>query len=490
VLGLDLGSDTLKWVLLRSGLRPRVLDRGSLPVKADLAEQLASLRERLAAPPGTVIATVPSTRTYFQRLALPFRDLRKLRAAVPFELEQHLPRPVEGLSTDALALEDGCLGLALDPEEFVALGQQLAGAGLGARALEPDLLAALRSLQLVRERWPDVGCTLLLDLGQSHVGFAMLEQGQPMQLGTLHGGLGGLIEAVAERDALPEEEVRQRLRSDGLAGLPGADRLVSERTRRLALALHLRRREPLELVLCGGGARVRGLDELLRRELQASTVETLQPEGLSPELAAAWGAAQRGAIKSAPSSVRLLSAEPESLPYWTRPRRRIAAWLAAALVVTGAIDLVQQVSSRSSTLERLDQRIERMLRSAVPETTRVVDAPHQLRVRINEMERRVGLFPDPGRNPTDALAVLAAVTQAVPPEVRLDIFSYTQADATLHLDAEIDSLGAITALQDALERLAFVERADVGPARKAVSSERVGFQMDLSLTREISGDAP
>jgi general secretion pathway protein L len=481
VLGLDLGSEALKWVLLRPGLRSKVLASGAIPVKADLAEHLAALRAELAMPTAGVIATVPATRTYFQRLELPFRDFRKMRAAVPFELEQHLPRALEGLSVDALSAEGGCIGLALDPNEFGPLGQQLAAAGLGVRALEPDLLAAARALLLTRTRWGPAGSTVLIDLGQSHAGFAVFERGQLSHLGSLHGGVGGLVEALAERDALPEEEVRQRLRANGVEGFTGADLLLRERMARLRLVLRSKRREPIDLVLTGGGACISGLGEVLAGELGAATVEALRPDGLGPEMAGAWGAAQRAASRSAPCSVRLLSAEPESLPFWTRPRLRIAGTLAAVLVVAGAFDLYQQVASRRAMLEALDQRIERMFRSAAPETTRIVDAPQQLRVRLEEMERRVALFPDPGSNPTHPLAVLAAVTGAVPRSVRLDIFSYTQADDTLHIDGEIDGLGAVTALQGALERLPFVRRVDVGPTRKVVSSDRVGFQMDLTL---------
>ena len=153
------------------------------------------------------------------------------------------------------------------------------------------------------------------------------------------------------------------------------------------------------------------------------------------------------------------------------------------MLLGGAFDLYQQVATRRAALHDLDQRIDRMLRSAMPETTRIVDAPQQLRVHVEEMERRIALFPEPGRNPTHPLAVLAAVAAAVPANVRLDVYSYVQGAGSLHIDGEIDSLGAVTELQDALQKLPIVDRIDMGPTRKVVGSDRVGFSMDLNLKR-------
>lgn len=481
VLGLDLGSSSLKWVLLRSGLRPRLLGSGAIPVKADLEEQLSEVRKLLGTEPSAVIATVPATRTYFQRLTLPFRDLRKLRSALPFELEAHLPRTVEGLNMDALAYEGGCIGVALDPAEFGPLRESLARAGLAARTLEPDILASVRSLLLSRDQWPESGGIALLDLGESKTGWALVERGQLTRVGSLHGGIAALVEALAERDGRSEEEVRAQLQRGELAAFSGVEDVLAARYQRVRLALRHAVREPAELILCGGGASIAGLDRLLGREMNARGVHILNPEGLGPAYAGAWGAAQRGVSREAPCSVRVLSAEPERLPFWTRSRARIAIGVAVTVAVLGAIDLQQQFSVRTERLRGLETRIERLLHSAAPEITRVVDGPEQLRVRVEEMERRLALFPNPGRDPTHPLAVLAAVSAAVPANVELDIFGYTQAADVLHIDGEIDSLGAVSALQSALEQLPMVQKVEVGPTRKAVSSDRVGFQMDLAL---------
>jgi Tfp pilus assembly protein PilN len=177
------------------------------------------------------------------------------------------------------------------------------------------------------------------------------------------------------------------------------------------------------------------------------------------------------------------------VPFWTRPRRRIATALGAAVLVLGAVDVQQQLSLRRAQLQGLEQQIERMFRGVAPETTRIVNAPHQLRSKMDEMERRLALFPDASRDPTHPLAVLSAVTSAVPPGVRLDVHGYTQSTDVLHLEGEIDSLGAVSALRTALEGLPFVQRVSVGPARKNVA-DRVEFQLDLALTPAATGGAP
>jgi general secretion pathway protein L len=481
-LGIDLGSSSIKWVLVRSGLRQHLLASGTIPTKGERTGPLLELRQSVPAPPGAVVATLPATRVYFQGLELPFRDPRKVEAVLAFELESHLPRPVEGLQLDALTSRAGCLAVALEPEGLEPLREALSSAGLAPRVLEPDVLAAARALLMHGE--PDVEGqrTLLVDLGESKTGFVLLEGGHPVRAGSLRSGVGALVEAIAERGALSEEEARARLHERGMSG-PGEASVVAARYGRLRTLLRPAGGEAKRLVLCGGGALVPGLAAMLGQLVQSAEVQILDPAGLGPAMAAAWGAAQRGLNRAAPCSVRLLSAEPETSPFWTQGRRRVAGALAAAAVVAGALDLHQQLAFRRSRLAMLEQSIERAFRSVAPEVGRIVNAPAQLRVRIDEMERRVALVPDAGEDPTHPLAVLAAVSGAVGRETKLDIFSYTHSESVVHLEGEIDSLGALSALQAALGRLAAVQQVEVGQTRRSVSSDRVGFQLDLVLMR-------
>ena len=104
ILGLDLGSHAAKAVELRQTLRGvEVVQLRHLPLpdpSADLGQTLAELIQGHDLPRENVVVGLAGDRISSRRLSFPFKDRKKIGAAVPFELEGQVPFELDDYFVD------------------------------------------------------------------------------------------------------------------------------------------------------------------------------------------------------------------------------------------------------------------------------------------------------------------------------------------------------------------------------------------------------
>src|SRR5512133_51088 len=112
ILGLDLGSHSVKAVLLESTLRGwTVVGAASLPVPRSPEGEERTLRDRQAAAvrdllaargwtPDTVAAAVPGAAAASHVVTLPFTDPRRIEQTIAFEVEGQIPFELEDVAWD------------------------------------------------------------------------------------------------------------------------------------------------------------------------------------------------------------------------------------------------------------------------------------------------------------------------------------------------------------------------------------------------------
>ena len=95
VVGLDLGSYSTKIVEIRQtlgGLEPvQAIESVNEGAQVIGAEDLADLIRENAFSLDQVTCALPGDRISLRRLEFPFRDRKRLNAAVPFEIESNIP---------------------------------------------------------------------------------------------------------------------------------------------------------------------------------------------------------------------------------------------------------------------------------------------------------------------------------------------------------------------------------------------------------------
>ncbi|MEZ4216687.1 MAG: type II secretion system protein GspL [Myxococcota bacterium] len=382
VLGLDLGAHTIKAVELRQTLsslepaqmrmHPRALPDHPLP---DLLRRFAAMHQLAT---DHVVAAVPAERISVRSMSFPFRDRKRLAAAVPFEVEGETPFDLE----DVIVTWDSVggdraraeLAVAIAPRRAVAERLDvLREAGCEPRVLEAEGLA-LANLHAVLG-WD--GARLVVDMGHASTKLCVVRDGKALLARAIPVAGRHVTEAMARDQGRSLDDAEHAKCEDGVFHLgfdsasPSAvgvlDRIAREAVRLLESA------EPLlggaaatqvgGVVLVGGSARLHRLDEYLGERLGIATARpAVPPEGLGAALLAGgdpalFAPALALALRGTSRATTATDFRQDDLAYRTDFRSYLGRDLRPTAVlagVVGALGLATAVTSLSLESRRAD----------------------------------------------------------------------------------------------------------------------------------------
>jgi type IV pilus assembly protein PilM len=284
ILGLDLGSYAVKAAELRAGLRGVEFIRFEeerLPEQVspeERAEAVAAFLEDRELSVDLVVAALPADQGTQRHIRFPFSDARRVSQALPFEIGEDLPMPLDDLilthervvahadRTDVLAL--------LAPRERVRAWLEtlrLAGA-------EPRILEAEGAVLANLSKYLHLGdaTRLIVDIGHRKTTLCLLVDGKPALMRCVPVAGAHFTDALARDLRLSPEAAEVRKHASGLFE-PGSTKPVSDSVNRLlerlvrefARTLQSAARDdfqsaaPSEVLLVGGSSVVPGLDTFL-----------------------------------------------------------------------------------------------------------------------------------------------------------------------------------------------------------------------------------
>jgi general secretion pathway protein L len=111
ILGLDINDNAVSAVLVRGGIKGnRIEDHRHIPLSMDQdSESLSMALETIAAEMdlegATCIASLPASFASYRNMEAPFKEKKKLRQILPFELESILPYPPQDVIIDFNVLD-------------------------------------------------------------------------------------------------------------------------------------------------------------------------------------------------------------------------------------------------------------------------------------------------------------------------------------------------------------------------------------------------
>jgi general secretion pathway protein L len=413
ITGLDVGSHSVKAAELRAGLRTVEFVRfeeGLLPPGPPEEREAALftfVRERSLSLE-LIVGALPSDRFTQRHLRFPFSDPRRVRQAVPFEVEGALAIGLEGLllahesarvSTD----QTDVLAMMCPRGEVATWLNAMRHAGVEPRILEADgvVLANLSaSLEL-----SDVP-RLLIDLGHSKTNVCLLVDGRPALLRSIPLA-GRHLDAALAADLQLEPEAAVHYKCDrGAFDAGGAplgpqtaallQRLAQEilRSVQAVVSDSLQPLAPAEAVLVGGTALLHGLPGWLSTGIGLPCRRLQVPES-APEVAAlaragperfaqAAALALRGASTRRVTTVDFRQGEFAYTPDLTDLRRglQVSVGLLAAVLLLWIGSLAAEVASENRRATRLREAIANVYAQTFPDAPPESDAFRALEQRV------------------------------------------------------------------------------------------------------------
>ena len=329
VLGLDLGSYSLKGVLLETTGRATTVVRWAETRRAEeapLDEALAVFLAENPWSPDQVVVALPGPSLATHAFTLPFTDAKRIAATLPFEVEGELPFELSQVVFDhqvtrrRASATDLIVGL-VRREELSELLKTLAARGLDPRVVTHPAIAYQNLFLAAPERFEVApGAALaVLDLGHRRTSVAVGRPAEGLLFArTFPAGGRDLSRALAAEFQVPLAEAEAWKERDGSllpGGGPEHERaraaliraltpLVREARATLKAASGRDQLPVARLLLAGGTARLPGLVEYLGTELglpadslllPAAATSVVPPE-VQPRAAEAYALALRGAM--------------------------------------------------------------------------------------------------------------------------------------------------------------------------------------------------
>ncbi|HXV36926.1 MAG TPA: type II secretion system protein GspL [Myxococcota bacterium] len=509
ILGLDLGSHSLKAVELRQTLRG--FEPASMHILAregdaiPLAESISQLVRSHRLATQHVVCAIPGDRLSTRRLSFPFRDRKKLSQAVPYEVEAS-----SLFDLDDVIIDWELVGGDRDRAEVVAtiaartevstLLETLREAHAEARTIEAEGLV-LANLSSVFELG---GTRMLIDFGHRKTTCCLIADGQPVAARTFPIAGAAITEALAHDRGLSTADAERAKCLEGATGAGGGatpatravlDRIVREIVRTLgalepqiaALATG-----PLaELTLLGGSAQLRGFDELLRsqtgyrvsrlgpplddvgRSLTANTDPTVFAPAIALALRGTAQARTRMDFRQQEFAVRI------DLGRY----RRELTWplrLAAATVILGLVSIGTATALERHRAGALEQRIEQLFAEAFPGRALPDNPISALREEIATASARaefLGVY----RGNLSALDLLTEISRFVPKSLDV-VFDELSIDRQIiRMRVRAKSFEAADRLGAELAKFPPFAQARIGSIDSDPSSGDKRFDVTISL---------
>lgn len=510
ILGLDLGSHTVKAALIETTLRGFTLKSFvTAPTPAEGGERAARLQTAVEALgqktslwADTIVVSLPGTSLATHLVALPFSDPKKVESALAFEVEGQLPFDLDTAVFDYQVAHADEAGTQLvvgvvKKAELRAVLDALKGAKVDPRVVtHPGLVyqALLSGMT-----GPADEAVAIVDLGHERVSVAVGRPGGVVELArTFSGGGEALNRALAKEFHIPLADAATWKEAHGAVGEsvvgPDAERAAGAFLRALQPVLRelrptlkaytARARRPVgRVLLCGGTAKLRGLAGHLGRELGIPT-ELLELEPQAKELVASSGVAAAQAVALALRGQASGTKAPRfnlrrgefafksDFDFMTERLGRLAVYASILFVLMVAGGMV-----KNAVLERREKEIDALF----CEVTQRILGKCERDPTIALALLRGQESPAAGIPKRSAATLLSELSQRVPPEMAVKMDQIVVDLDRISVRCETNESKDMEDLIAALKQYRCFREIKEGKLEKSKDGSKVSFRLEVQV---------
>jgi type IV pilus assembly protein PilM len=519
VVSVDLGSTALKVIELRGtwkgfevvkvAERRLPTDTGVSCPPEETAQALSEVLSAHAIKPSRVVSAIPAQTTFVRNLPLPFRDPRKIREVLKFEIEPHIPYPVEDVIIDFAKVRNldagGCEVLAVAvPKRVMADYLHIFElAGLTPEVVDWEIFAELNGY-LAWRPLADSGPVALINLGATKTTVKIIREGSIRFTRSIICGGNALTESIRQHLTLTSAQAeamklsdRDRDRASIAATIEAFLGTLAKEIDHTLLAYNTRAdEEPVqEIVLLGGGA---GLPEAVpffeahyglpttlfdldQRLFPPSPMSLQRQAGLV--MPVALGLASRQLSRKA-LGLDFRQEEFALHKSYDEIRGQLLSvgGMLALLVGLSLFDLYYHLRTKEAQVAALQQQVDAIFRETFPEVRRVSNAIGQGQERLREIEanlKGVGSLSGPQGSALEMLRELARLT---PQGLPVKITDLTISTEGISISGETQSFDGVDTLKKAYAASPYFDEIKMFPAR-AASGKGVEFKLAITLRK-------
>ena len=438
----------------------------------------------------TYLTSIPAEHASYRNLHMPFKETKKIRQTLPFEIETVVPFPSEDLVVDFTIIERAdeseVLGVSVKKAYIAEFLAQLQANGIDPQVLDIRCVPTVSWL-LRQEETPDDG--LLLEIGTKRNLMILYLKRHIALIRTF--AADGVVPDSAKSDASNNEvetsapeEIESRLRTfctnvqntmhafawqikkeirPGKVYFTGTGVLHPETGNLLERFLDI----PVEQVDLRGNRKVR---------LESDVARVWNPGLMDNALALALRDDRQGQGFNFRKGAFEVKKHYSALKAWIRK----AALFLIIILSLLAVDLGTDYYLLRKRYSALDQNIKEIFRKTFPETRRIVDPVQQMRVKIKEMKNstRPGVKANQG-----VLQTLKDISQRVPKSMDMHVTRLVVDPETVRMSGDTDTFNAVDTIKNRLEPSAYFSGVTITSANLDRTGKRVQFEIKLQRAK-------
>ena len=517
ILGLDLGSHSVKGLLLEANARNPAA-RAWAEVRRGEGERQetlrTALRELLARPefhhPDQVVVALPGPSLVTHQLALPFTDPKRIEATIPFEVESQIPFDLSETVFDyqvASQVKDKGSELLVGVvrrEELATLLQVLNELGVDPRVVTHPGITYQNLLlqQPALFAGTDAEAVAIVDLGHERTTLAIGRPGGGVEFArTFAGGGQNLSRALSAEFQTPQPEAHHwkeqhgALASAATAQGPDGERAASAFVRGLQPVLReLRpsfkaftartRRQVGAVLLCGGTSRMPGLAEQLSKDLGVpvrvlalpSEAAAVVPAPEQPTAMQAYSLALRGQA-SGPKAPRFNLRRGEFAFKGDYDYVKDKLGLLASFAATLLLLLIASGVVRNSVLARREAQVDAVLCDVTQRILGSCEKNYDIALnRLKGVESPAAALPK-----MSAVNLLAEMSQRVPADVPVTFDRIDIDFERISVRGLTDGSKQIDTIATALKGHRCFKEVKEGKMEKTKEGNKVSFRLDIHV---------
>lgn len=473
ILGLDIQGNVVSAVIIKSGLKGSWIDfEASFPLPSNLPETeglTGRLKEILTGidPAGCICAAgFPSHQVFFRNLRVPFKEPRKIRQILPFELEAHLPLPVEELDIDFHLVKSAdhnrLIAAAIEKSRLQSFLEPIRNAGLEPEIITPRAYAMVQCLMHLGSL--PQNC-IILCTDAAHGVLALIFRAQLVVLRSFGLPFGSDQTAVIRRNIL------QTL---GALEEAGAEEAACEK-----------------IYWCGGDSdsaeKLIPLSDAMGCPVVRVNLFQDIDHGLSRSRTGLWRSPEMdyalALALTAHNRFEGISFRRSTLKKrWAEHKNSLiqTGILAGVVLLLAGINIFTDLHGLKKRMTQLDSRIHAQFASTFPEVTRVVDPLQQMQQKINEIRSRYAV-PQSGENPVRHLDMLNEISTRIPSSTDVELTSFVSGSDGVVVSGTTDTFNAVDEIKNRLEKGELFKTATITAANMDRTSNRVQFKLKLQF---------
>jgi Tfp pilus assembly PilM family ATPase len=531
VLGIDTGSWRTRVAAMDGSFRRFVVAGvAEVVTPGDTERALDGLAELRGADPrwdlAERVAAFPLDGGTVKLVRLPFGDRKAILKALPSEVEAAVPWDLEDMVLGTHVIEATPTGSRtacfIAPRDDVrARVEALRNVGSEPRTLvfDADVLAS----------YSDGGVQTIVDVGHRRTVIALAQDGKLVAARLVPAGGADLTTAIAQSTgwSLADAEAAKHTARvpapagvvDGwddddatatdVAGPPAwhaplvvaVDAWIADLRAEL-IALEDETGLGIdEILTCGGGSRLGGLEGRLAQAIGVGVRQVVVPDGHGPEFALALALARVGANEREATDLRVgdLAFHGHAELLW---RVTTATVLGGGLFLVAALALFTfQLVEANRKLDEVDAQIVSAVTTAVPGTaaSRVEGQPTMalaiLQESVTATQARIDALGSTISGVPPTLDLLRQVSASVPAsqDARIDVKELSIAEDAISFKAETDSYESAAKIESGLQRVAIFAGAKKSEEKKVGEFVTFTLNIPLGTTDDAAvdgGDAP